>query len=106
MLPIENGTSQGSVSSPILFNLLINDIYYTVDNGIGRSLYADDGALWKRGRNENEKNLGWRGVCNYSLRVILKKISLRVLLGSEYRQSIAQEVLFKYLKMTGTIDRI
>ncbi len=28
ILPIENGTPQGSVSSPILFNLMINDIYH------------------------------------------------------------------------------
>lgn len=48
---IENGTPQGSVSSPILFNIMINDIFTKVDRGIGRSLYADDGALWKRGRN-------------------------------------------------------
>uniref|UniRef100_A0A8C1XU29 Uncharacterized protein n=1 Tax=Cyprinus carpio TaxID=7962 RepID=A0A8C1XU29_CYPCA len=47
----KNGTPQGSVSSPILFNLMINDIFHNVDKGIGRSLYADDGALWKRGRN-------------------------------------------------------
>ncbi len=39
------------MSNPILFNLMINDIFHNVDTGIGRSLYADDGALWKRGRN-------------------------------------------------------
>lgn len=43
---------QGSVCSPILFNIMINDIYTQIDTGIGRSLYADNGALWKRGRNE------------------------------------------------------
>lgn len=48
---VQNGTPQGSVSSPILFNLMINDIFNSVDTGIGRSLYADDGAFWKRGRN-------------------------------------------------------
>lgn len=51
ILSIENGTPQGSVSSPILFNLMINDIFRNIETGIGRSLYADDGALWKRGRN-------------------------------------------------------
>uniref|UniRef100_A0A671QEF9 Reverse transcriptase domain-containing protein n=1 Tax=Sinocyclocheilus anshuiensis TaxID=1608454 RepID=A0A671QEF9_9TELE len=49
--PVENGTPQGSVSSPVLFNLMIDDIFTQIDMGIGRSLYADDGALWKRGRN-------------------------------------------------------
>ncbi len=49
--PVENGTPQGRVSSPILFNLMINDIFTQIDMGIGRSLYADDGALWKRGCN-------------------------------------------------------
>lgn len=48
---IENGTSQGSVISPLLFNLMINYIFSEVDIGIGRSLFADDGAMWKRGRN-------------------------------------------------------
>lgn len=48
---VENGTPQGSVSSPILFNIMINDIFSKMELGIGRSLYADDGALWKRGRN-------------------------------------------------------
>jgi len=51
ILSIENGTPQGSVSSPILFNLMISDIFNNIEIGIGRSLFADDGALWKRGRN-------------------------------------------------------
>ncbi len=37
--------------SPILFNIMINYIFNTVGPGIGKYLYADDGALWKRGRN-------------------------------------------------------
>uniref|UniRef100_A0A3B1IE94 Reverse transcriptase domain-containing protein n=1 Tax=Astyanax mexicanus TaxID=7994 RepID=A0A3B1IE94_ASTMX len=48
---VDNGTPQGSVCSPVLFNIMINDIFSMVDSGIGKSLYADDGALWKRGRN-------------------------------------------------------
>lgn len=45
---IENGTSQGS---PMLFIITINDIFSKVDRNIGKSLFADDGALWFRGRN-------------------------------------------------------
>lgn len=30
---------------------MINDVYSQVQPDIGRSLFADDGALWKRGRN-------------------------------------------------------
>uniref|UniRef100_A0A8D0CT46 RNase H type-1 domain-containing protein n=2 Tax=Sander lucioperca TaxID=283035 RepID=A0A8D0CT46_SANLU len=48
---VENGTPQGSVCSPLLFNIMINDVFCHVDQGVGRSLYADDGALWIRGRN-------------------------------------------------------
>ncbi len=49
--PIENGTPQGSVCSPMLFNIMINDIFNRIDQRMGRALYADDGALWVRGRN-------------------------------------------------------
>ncbi len=48
---VENGTPQGSVVSPLLFIIMINDIFLKVPANIGRSLFADDGALWKRGRN-------------------------------------------------------
>lgn len=36
--PVENGTPQGSVCSPILFNLMINDMFTQINMGIGRSL--------------------------------------------------------------------
>jgi len=42
---IENGIPQGSAISPILFNIMINDIFVNVDGNIGSSLYADDGAI-------------------------------------------------------------
>ena len=48
---IENGTPQGSVISPVLFNVMINDIFQEVGAGFGLSLFADDGAIWRRGRN-------------------------------------------------------
>lgn len=50
---IENGTPQGSVISPVLFNVMINDIFKQVPSNFGKSLFADDGAVWKRGRNIN-----------------------------------------------------
>lgn len=48
---VENGTPQGSVCSPVLFIIMINDIFEQVEKGVGKSLYADDGTLWIRGRN-------------------------------------------------------
>jgi len=48
---VENGTPQGSVTSPTLFTIMIKDIFDSIPAGMGRSLFADDGALWKRGGN-------------------------------------------------------
>lgn len=48
---IENGTPQGSVISPLLFIIMINDVFATIDKNVNKSLFADDGALWFRGRN-------------------------------------------------------
>lgn len=46
-----NGIPQGSVISPLLFNIMINDIFEDIGQDIGCALYADDGVIWKRGRN-------------------------------------------------------
>ena len=51
VLEIVNGTPQGSVISPVLFNVMINDIFKGLGVGYGMSLFADDGAFWSRGRN-------------------------------------------------------
>lgn len=48
---IKNGTPQGSIASPLLFAMMIYDVFEDLDNGLGFSLFADDGAIWKRGRN-------------------------------------------------------
>ncbi len=48
---IINGIPQGSVISPVLFNVMINDIFMNLDRKVGSALYADDGAIWVRGRD-------------------------------------------------------
>uniref|UniRef100_A0A8C6KLW6 Reverse transcriptase domain-containing protein n=1 Tax=Nothobranchius furzeri TaxID=105023 RepID=A0A8C6KLW6_NOTFU len=48
---VENGTPQGSVISPILFTIMIDDVFQNVGNEFGKALLADDGAIWKKGKN-------------------------------------------------------
>lgn len=45
---IENGTPQGSVISPLLFNIMINDMFDSLPVNIDASQFADDGAFWRR----------------------------------------------------------
>src|SRR5206468_3671693 len=47
---LENGTPQGSIISPILFFIMINDIA-EICPGVELSLFADDSATYKSGRN-------------------------------------------------------
>ena len=46
--PLENGTPQGSILSPTLFNIMINDLFEGLSPKINTSKFADDGALWIR----------------------------------------------------------
>jgi len=43
---VENGTDR-----VVQFSIMINGVFLGVHCDIGRSLFADDGALWKRGKN-------------------------------------------------------
>ncbi len=47
----DHSIPQGSVISPVLFNVMINDIFMNLDRRVGSALYADDGAIWVRGRD-------------------------------------------------------
>lgn len=47
---LENGTAQGSVISPLLFLIMINDLPDCL-SGVESSLFADDSCIFKTGRD-------------------------------------------------------
>ncbi len=51
MVNVKNGTPQGSAISPVFFYIMINNVFEVIHPGISTALYADDGAMWKRGNN-------------------------------------------------------
>ena len=55
---LENGTPQGSVLSPYLFNLMINDLDTNLASPkIGLSQFADDSGLWRTGNPSNHQDM-------------------------------------------------
>ena len=50
---LKEGVPQGSVLSPILFSIYINDVQKIVTKGVNAALYADDLAIWT-----TEENIG------------------------------------------------
>ena len=43
---LQNGLPQGSCISPMLFNIMINDLFDTIPTNINYSLFADDCSIW------------------------------------------------------------
>ena len=64
--PVSNGVPQGSVLSPTLFTIMINDLLSSCD-GISYSLYADDCALWVGAHSVEE--------CTAAVQVALDSVS-------------------------------
>lgn len=55
---LDNGTPQGSVISPTLFNLMVNNLTYYLKNcPVDLSQFADDSSIWQAGNPNSQKNI-------------------------------------------------
>ena len=45
---VDGGVPQGSIISPLLFAIVMNDLFKTVKDTVKYSIYADDAAMWYR----------------------------------------------------------
>ena len=54
-VPLKAGTPQGSVLSPILFNIFVNDLPFRPDSKVQISQFADDLAFWTSYRSKTNR---------------------------------------------------
>ncbi len=52
---LENGTPQGSVISPTLFNIMVDSLSKYINPTTSLSQFADDSGVWKAGNPKNSK---------------------------------------------------
>ncbi|XP_061909335.1 uncharacterized protein LOC133653724 isoform X1 [Entelurus aequoreus] len=111
---VENGAPQGSIISPVLFSIMINEVFSEVEGLVDVALFADNGVMWKRGRNTNhiEKKIqkavnkvqewgtawglrfsvGKTKVIHFTKRKVQNKIQIKL-----YGENIEEVQAFKYL---------
>ena len=53
-ITVLSSVPQGSILGPLLFVLLINDIYVGIDKATSICLYADDNKIWRKINSEND----------------------------------------------------
>ena len=95
-LILENGTPQGSVLSPLLFLLMINDVP-DMSRGASKAIFADDCAIWKSGKrldtliSDLQKNLDkiqiWCNTWGFSLS---REKSVAIIFGRREIQPTSQ----------------
>uniref|UniRef100_A0A3P9PFS3 Reverse transcriptase domain-containing protein n=1 Tax=Poecilia reticulata TaxID=8081 RepID=A0A3P9PFS3_POERE len=94
---VGNGTPQGSIISPMLFIIMINDIFSSINKSFGVSLFADDGIIWKRGKNTE--------FINRKIQEALNKVEAWALeWGFRFSTSKSKFVVFTNRKVNTNVD--
>ena len=92
----QNGVPQGSVLSPTLFIILINDILGNPPPGIKISLYADDVAIWISAQELN--------TCFSNLQIALNRLEIwSGLWGLRFSAQKTKAVIFKPPTLTTSL---
>ena len=110
--PLERGTPQGSIQSPLLFSIIINGLPEALSgSGMVISQFADDSSTWKSGSNvvklAKDAQAGmdslWRWVQKWGFKISDTK-TVGILFGNKNMHNLSASLGGKQIQVVQTVQ--